>query len=309
MSIASFVAALLGSVVWQACVLAQRRRGRGIMRKGIAALLGLRGDGSDQGSDQIPGVRIEELPVDAIRTSPFQARTTFDDDDTEALARSIREHGVLQPILVRRINASIELVAGERRLRAAKRAGLTKIPAVVVELRDQEAAIVSLSENIQRRDLDYLEQARGYRKIIDRFGCSQAELARMLGVSEGHIGSRLRLLSLGDELLSRVDTREVLEGHLHAVLRLPDAKTRQMVLDDVCKRKLSVKQTNILVDKLLDLKKRQSVVKILADARLLLNSIKKAVKDMEQSGIGVEYSQDVTEDWIDVRIRIANKGI
>lgn len=309
MSIASFVAALLGSVVWQACVLAQRRRGRGIMRKGIAALLGLRGDGSDQGSDQIPGVRIEELPVDAIRTSPFQARTTFDDDDTEALARSIREHGVLQPILVRRINASIELVAGERRLRAAKRAGLTKIPAVVVELRDQEAAIVSLSENIQRRDLDYLEQARGYRKIIDRFGCSQAELARMLGVSEDHIGSRLRLLSLGDELLSRVDTREVLEGHLHAVLRLPDAKTRQMVLDDVCKRKLSVKQTNILVDKLLDLKKRQSVVKILADARLLLNSIKKAVKDMEQSGIGVEYSQDVTEDWIDVRIRIANKGI
>jgi ParB family chromosome partitioning protein len=279
------------------------------MRKGIAALLGLRGDGSDQGSDQIPGVRIEELPVDAIRTSPFQARTTFDDDDTEALARSIREHGVLQPILVRRINASIELVAGERRLRAAKRAGLTKIPAVVVELRDQEAAIVSLSENIQRRDLDYLEQARGYRKIIDRFGCSQAELARMLGVSEDHIGSRLRLLSLGDELLSRVDTREVLEGHLHAVLRLPDAKTRQMVLDDVCKRKLSVKQTNILVDKLLDLKKRQSVVKILADARLLLNSIKKAVKDMEQSGIGVEYSQDVTEDWIDVRIRIANKGI
>lgn len=309
MSIASFVAALLGSVVWQACVLAQRRRGRGIMRKGIAALLGLRGDGSDQGSDQIPGVRIEELPVDAIRTSPFQARTTFDDDDTEALARSIREHGVLQPILVRRINASIELVAGERRLRAAKRAGLTKIPAVVVELRDQEAAIVSLSENIQRRDLDYLEQARAYRKIIDRFGCSQAELARMLGVSEDHIGSRLRLLSLGDELLSRVDTREVLEGHLHAVLRLPDAKTRQMVLDDVCKRKLSVKQTNILVDKLLDLKKRQSVVKILADARLLLNSIKKAVKDMEQSGIGVEYSQDVTEDWIDVRIRIANKGI
>jgi ParB family chromosome partitioning protein len=309
LSIASFVAALLGSVVWQACVLAQRRRGRGIMRKGIAALLGLRGDGSDQGSDQIPGVRIEELPVDAIRTSPFQARTTFDDDDTEALARSIREHGVLQPILVRRINASIELVAGERRLRAAKRAGLTKIPAVVVELRDQEAAIVSLSENIQRRDLDYLEQARGYRKIIDRFGCSQAELARMLGVSEDHIGSRLRLLSLGDELLSRVDTREVLEGHLHAVLRLPDAKTRQMVLDDVCKRKLSVKQTNILVDKLLDLKKRQSVVKILADARLLLNSIKKAVKDMEQSGIGVEYSQDVTEDWIDVRIRIANKGI
>lgn len=279
------------------------------MRKGIAALLGLRGDGSDQGSDQIPGVRIEELPVDAIRTSPFQARTTFDDDDTEALARSIREHGVLQPILVRRINASIELVAGERRLRAAKRAGLTKIPAVVVELRDQEAAIVSLSENIQRRDLDYLEQARAYRKIIDRFGCSQAELARMLGVSEDHIGSRLRLLSLGDELLSRVDTREVLEGHLHAVLRLPDAKTRQMVLDDVCKRKLSVKQTNILVDKLLDLKKRQSVVKILADARLLLNSIKKAVKDMEQSGIGVEYSQDVTEDWIDVRIRIANKGI
>lgn len=279
------------------------------MRRGIAALLGLRGDGSDQGGDQMSGARIEELPVSAIRISPFQARTTFDDDDIEALARSIREYGVLQPILVRKINASIELVAGERRLRAAKRAGLTTIPAVVVELRDQDAAIVSLSENIQRRDLDYLEQARGYRQIIDQFGCSQAELARMLGVSETHVGSRLRLLSLGDELLSQVDTKEVSEGHLHAILRLPDAKTREMILKDIRKRELSVKQTNTLVDRVLDLKKRQSVVKIYADARLLLNSIRKAVKDMEQSGVGVEYSQDVTEDWIDVRIRIANKGI
>ena len=125
-------------------------------------------------------------------------------------------------------------------------------------------------------------------------------------MSESLVGSRLRLLSLGDELLSRIDTEKILEGHLEAILRLPDAKTRLMVLEDVQVRKLSVKQTEALVDRVLSLRKKQNVVKILPDARLLLNSIRKAVKDMEQSGVGIEYSQNVSEDWIDVRIRIAN---
>lgn len=275
------------------------------MRRGIAALLGRREE-SDSVASQPKGVLVEEVPVSAIRLSPYQARSAFDGQDIEALSRSVREYGVLQPILVRRVNANIELIAGERRVRAARRAGIEKIPAVVMELKDQDAAIVSLSENIQRRDLDYLEQARGYRRIIEEFGCSQAELARAIGVSESLVGSKIRLLSLGDEILSNVDTDQVLEGHLDAVLRLPDARTRKMVLDDVQARRLSVKQTNGLVDRVLSLKKRQSVVKILPDARLLLNSIKKAVKDLEQSGVGIEYSQDVSEDWIDVRIRIVN---
>ena len=120
------------------------------------------------------------------------------------------------------------------------------------------------------------------------------------------MGARLRLLSLGDELLSKVDTEQVLEGHLEAVLRLPDTKTRLMVLEDVQARGLSVKQTEALVDRVLSLRKKQNVIKILPDARLLLNSIRKAVKDMEESGVGIEYSQSVGDDWIDVRIRIAN---
>ncbi len=275
------------------------------MRKGITAFFGLR-DQSDSASTQPMNVRVEEIPVSEIRMSPFQARTTFDEADIDALAESIREYGMLQPILVRRINASVELIAGERRLRAAKRAGVERVPAVVMDLKDQDAAIVSLSENVQRRDLDYLEQARGYRRIGDEFGCTQAELARALGVSESLVRARMRLLSLGEELLGRVDTKQVLEGHLEAILRLPDAKTRQLVLEDIQTRRLSVKQTNALVDRVLSLKKKQSVVKILPDARLLLNSIKKAIKDLEQSGVGIEYSQDVSEDWIDVRIRIAN---
>lgn len=276
------------------------------MRKGISALLGLRGHKSDEGNGQPEGIQIEEIPVSTIRVSPFQARSAFDEADLASLADSIRQYGVLQPILVRKLNASVELVAGERRLRAAKRAGVTSIPAIVVDLRDQDAAIVSLSENLQRRNLNYLEQAAGYRQVIEQFSCTQAELARALGVSESLVGSRIRLLSLGEEILSEIDTAEILEGHLEAILRLPDTKTRKMILDDIRRKKLSVKQTNDLVDKVLSLKKKQSVVKILTDARLLLNSIKKAVRDMEQSGIGVEYSQDVSEEWIDVRIRIAN---
>jgi len=281
------------------------------MRKGISALLGRLSHEPNQISGGPDGIRpdrigIEELPVSSVRLSPFQARTTFDEEDIAALADSIRQHGVLQPILVRRVNAGIELVAGERRLRAAKRAGITKIPAIVVDLRDRDAAIVSLSENIQRRDLNYLEQAAGYRKVIEQFGCTQAELARALGVSESLVGSKLRLLSLGEEILSQVDTNEILEGHLEAILRLPDTKTRKMVLEDVRKKRLSVKQTNELVDRILSLKRKRNVVKILKDARLLLNSIKSAVRELEQRGVRVEYSQDVSEEWIDVRIRIAN---
>lgn len=276
------------------------------MRKGISALLGLRGREANQDDDQLQGVQIEHIPVSSIRVSPFQARSTFDEDDLASLTESIRQHGVLQPIIVRKVNASVELIAGERRLRAAKRAGMSTIPAVVVDLRDQDAAIVSLSENIQRRNLNYLEQAEGYRKVIEQFGCTQAELARALGVSESLVASRIRLLSLGKEILSQINTDEILEGHLDAILRLPDTRTRKMVLDDIRRKRLSVKQTNDLVKKVLSLKKKQNVVKILGDARLLLNSIKKAVRDLERSGIDVEYSQDVSEEWIDVRIRIAN---
>lgn len=276
------------------------------MRKGISALLGLRGREANQDDDQLQGVQIEHIPVSSIRVSPFQARSTFDEDDLASLTESIRQHGVLQPIIVRKVNASVELIAGERRLRAAKRAGMSTIPAVVVDLRDQDAAIVSLSENIQRRNLNYLEQAEGYRKVIEQFSCTQAELARALGVSESLVASRIRLLSLGKEILSQINTDEILEGHLDAILRLPDTRTRKMVLDDIRRKRLSVKQTNDLVKKVLSLKKKQNVVKILGDARLLLNSIKKAVRDLERSGIDVEYSQDVSEKWIDVRIRIAN---
>ncbi len=275
------------------------------MRRGIAAFLGRR-DQPGAATTRPSGIVVEEVPVSAIRLSPYQARNALDEHDIEALTKSVREYGVLQPILVRKVNAGIELIAGERRVRAAKRAGIEKVPAVVMDLKDRDAAVVSLSENIQRRNLSYLEQARGYRRIIDQFGCTQAELARAIGVSESLVGARLRLLSLGDELLSKVDTEQVLEGHLEAVLRLPDTKTRLMVLEDVQARGLSVKQTEALVDRVLSLRKKQNVIKILPDARLLLNSIRKAVKDMEESGVGIEYSQSVGDDWIDVRIRIAN---
>ena len=128
------------------------------MRRGIAALLGRR-DQSGAAATRPSGIVVEEVPVSAIRLSPYQARNALDEHDIEALTKSVREYGVLQPILVRKVNAGIELIAGERRVRAAKRAGIEKVPAVVMDLKDRDAAVVSLSENIQRRNLSYLEQA------------------------------------------------------------------------------------------------------------------------------------------------------
>jgi ParB family chromosome partitioning protein len=165
------------------------------------------------------------LAIDLVQRNPQQPRKHFDEGDLDELASSIRTHGVLQPILVRPIHGGrFEIVAGERRWRAAQRAGLHTIPAVVRELNEVEVLEIAIVENVQRTDLNPIEEAQGFQALIDRFGRTQEEIAEAVGKSRPHIANMLRLLKLPDDLQEMVRDGRLSSGHARAILTAPDPR-------------------------------------------------------------------------------------
>ena len=160
------------------------------------------------------------LPLDSISVNPYQPRRTFDDERLAELAESIKEHGVLQPILVRRLDEGYQLVAGERRARAARRAGLTEIPALVREMSEREMMELSLIENIQRHDLDPVEESRAYRRLATEFGLTQEQIAQRVSKSRPYIANSIRLLNLPEEILNFLAAGKLSVGHARPLLTL-----------------------------------------------------------------------------------------
>ena len=166
------------------------------------------------------------IPIDLVQRNPGQPRKHFDEGELNELANSIRSHGILQPILVRPIpGGKFEIVAGERRWRAAQRAGLHSIPAVVRELNEVEVLEISIVENVQRTDLNPIEEAQGFQALIDRFGRTQQDIAEAVGKSRPHIANMLRLLTLPDDLQEMVRDGRLSAGHARAILTAPDPRT------------------------------------------------------------------------------------
>ena len=190
-----------------------------------------------------------EIPIARISPNPYQPRKRFDPDDLAALRASIAAHGVLQPILVSETPIGYQLVAGERRLRAAQAAGLDRIPAVIRQLVDRDQLELALVENLQRADLDPLETADAYRQLINRFGLSQDDVATRVGRARSTIANTLRLLELAPEVQAAVADGRLTEGHGRAIGGMP-ADTQARVLDTVVAQALSVRQTEELVRRL-----------------------------------------------------------
>jgi ParB family chromosome partitioning protein len=208
---------------------------------GLSALLGEEAQTLAGGA---PDARL--VPIERLRPSPLQPRRAFDEDELAALALSIEEKGVLQPLLVRRAAAAdpgFEIVAGERRWRAAQRAGLHELPVVVRDLADQEVIEVALIENLQRADLNALEEAAAYRRLMDEFSHTQEAIARVLGRSRSHVANTLRLLGLPEEVQDLLRVGALSAGHARALHGRPDAVrlARQVVT-----RELSVRETEAL---------------------------------------------------------------
>lgn len=186
---------------------------------------------------------VEEIKVDDIRPNTFQPRRDFDDQKLAELAESVRTHGILQPVVVREIVGGYELVAGERRWRAAQLAGLATIPALIRELNEAEMVEVALIENIQREDLNPLEEAEALKVLLTEFGLTQEELAQRVGKSRSHIANIIRLLNLTPEVQKHVSRGTITMGHARALLAIEEPQAQIAACAQIVKRGLSVRQT------------------------------------------------------------------
>lgn len=188
-----------------------------------------------------------EVNVKDVRANPYQPRRNFDEDKIEELAESIRIHGVFTPILVKKAVRGYELIAGERRLRASKKAGLKKIPAILMDFDDQQMMEIALLENIQREDLNAIEEAVGYEKLIQKLGYTQEELAKRIGKSREHVANMLRLLKLPPIVQNHVVNGELSMGHVRALLSLKDEKMMEEVAQKAIQLHLSVRAVETMV--------------------------------------------------------------
>ncbi|WP_061212959.1 ParB/RepB/Spo0J family partition protein [Syntrophomonas wolfei] len=221
-----------------------QKKERGLGR-GLEALLS-----SDLGFDETQ--EVTQIEVDEIVLRKEQPRKRFDDKSLRELADSIKEHGLLQPLIVRPRQDGFELVAGERRWRAAQMAGLKQVPALLREMDDVQAAEVSLVENIQRDDLSAIEEAMAYKYMMDNYGYTQEVLAEKLGKSRSHIANMVRMLALPEQVLTMLESQEITAGHARAILSLPGSTEQIAAAEEIVAGRLSVREAE---------KKARSIIK------------------------------------------------
>ena len=209
--------------------------------KGLGALLG------DFNDEPLEKSAYQTLPIYKVEPNPDQPRRNFDEEELEALADSIREHGIIQPLTVRELNSGYyQIIAGERRWRAARIAELSEVPVVIIEADDKKAMELALIENLQRQDLNPVEEALGYRSLMEDHGLTQEEAAKRVGKSRPAVANALRLLSLCPEVLDKVRTGELTPGHARAVLTLKTEKQQAAAAQKIIALGLSVRQAELL---------------------------------------------------------------
>mgnify|MGYP000855902811 CR=1 FL=1 len=249
--------------------------------------------------------RLVNVELDRIRPNPAQPRRRFDGEELEGLSRSIRENGLLQPLLVRRSGEGYELIAGERRLRACRMAGLRTAACIVSDCTPDQSAVMAMTENIQRSNLAIFEEAEGIRRLIDRWHVTQEEAAARLGKSQSAVANKLRLLRFTGPEREKIAAAGLSERHARALLRLEDPAVRFRALGDIAERKYSVRQTEEYVERILaGAEKNQKKTPVIKDVRIFLNTISHAIATMKQSGIAAQTLQSETDDYIECVVRI-----
>ena len=256
-------------------------------------------------------VQVLQVPLSKIVPNPYQPRKEFESEALSELADSIRQYGVLQPLLVAPgKDDTYILIAGERRLRASTMAGLGTVPVIVSEYTTQQIAEIALIENLQRKDLHYLEEAEGYEKLVSIFHLTQESMAIRVGKKQSTIANKLRLLRLPVSVRNKLHNSDLTERHARALLKLENEETQKAVLQKVLKGKLNVRQTEALVEKALKEAGKQNQKKprlvIVNDVRIYLNSIKEVMETVKNSGIPASMEQEMDGDDVVVTLRIKN---
>ena len=245
--------------------------------------------------------RVVFLPARSIRPNPAQPRRVFREEALEELAESIRRHGILQPLSVRRIDTGYELIAGERRLRAGQLAGLSEIPCIVMNMDDKESGAAALVENLQRQDLDFVEEARGISNLMSRYSLSQEQIARLLGKSQSAVANKLRLLRHSESVLRALRECELTERHARALLKLPQESQKLQAISVIHRQNMSVARTEQYIESLLELPVQQPAK---TDVTAFLQRVSQTLQRIQQSGIPAISERRETDSQIVLTITI-----
>jgi ParB family chromosome partitioning protein len=255
--------------------------------------------------------RVLFVPPEAIRPNPSQPRRVFDQTGLQELADSIVQYGVLQPLTVRRRDGGFELVAGERRLRAAKLAGLGEVPCILLGVDDAQSGMIALVENLQRRDLDFIEEAQGLARLMRLYGLSQEQAAAKVGKSQSAVANKLRILRLSPQVLGQLRQHHLSERHARALLRLDSEEDQLAVVAEAVRRQMNVAGTEQYIESLLARKNvpRRGIRKYLVrDVRLFLNSLDRSLDIIKNAGIAAHCGREETDDEIVLTIRIPKQA-
>ena len=309
--------------LWRQCIFAAK--GKGGVPMAFAKRHGL-----------MESQRVMMIRTHCIRPNPRQPRKMFDAENLRELSESIRLYGVLQPLTVRRLeNGAYELIAGERRLRASRLAGLDEVPCILLGVDEKQSALIALIENLQRCDLDFFEEAEGIQRLIRQFGLSQEEAARRIGKSQSALANKLRILRHPPEIIADIREYGLTERHARALLRLEDLEDRKVVMDTIIARRLNVAQTDEYIDAYLTTLPPATVgvsqlppedrpppeapsepepardkirtLYVFKDVRLFLNTVNRAVDVVRQAGIPAGLEREEVGDEIVLTIKVPKR--
>ena len=238
------------------------------------------------------GPRLRQLPVAKITPNPYQPRRIFDPAALSRLAESIGRYGVITPLTVRKTSEGYLLIAGERRLRASRMAGLETVPCYIIDACDEDASAMALVENLQRQDLDFFEEAEGLLRLITDFSLTQQQAAGLMGKTQAAIANKLRLLKLAPETVELIRRSGLSERHARALLAIQDPQAQLKAAGYIAEKGLNVAQAEEYISRLAEPRKTKARRQVyIKDIRLFLNSVQKAVDSIKQAGIAASCTQ------------------
>jgi len=252
--------------------------------------------------------KVTEVPLDLICTNPDQPRKSFQENELKELSESIKEYGVLQPIILKKDKFGLYiLIAGERRLRAATLAGLTKIPAVIREADDKDSAIIALVENVQRENLNYMEEAYAYKNLMQEYGLTQIEIAQRVGKQQSTISNKIRLLALPPDIREVLATNQLSERHARALLKVEDDNLRKQVIGKIVAHGLNVKQSEKLIEDVLNKQeeeqRKKNKIRYIS-YKIYVNSLRKMFGEINAIEKNAKFYQEDKGEFVEVKIII-----
>ncbi|GAA0608364.1 nucleoid occlusion protein [Virgibacillus siamensis] len=269
---------------------------------------------SNQKEESYNPNEVEQLPVEKIEPNRFQPRSIFNEEKINELAQTIHTHGMIQPIIVRKLNdkEAYEIIAGERRWRAVQSLEWEHIPAIKREMSDAETASVALIENLQREELTVIEEAQAYESLLELHELTQEALAQRLGKNQSTIANKLRLLKLPVEVQQAVLDKEITERHARALIKISDQDKQREVLNAILEKQLNVKQTEEYIEKLdkpkeKSAKKKPKLKGVNKDIRIAMNTIRQSLNMVSKTGIDVESDEKDEDDFYQITIKIPKK--